>query len=227
MNPDELARALRLYLIADPDHCDGDLVAATREALLGGVTLVQLRAKSLSDRELVIVGSHLRSLTRERNVPLIINDRVDIALAVDADGVHLGVNDLHPANARAIAPPPFIIGYSPDDQQDTAGADADYLGIGPVFGTSSKGDAGTALGIRAFSRRIADCSVPVVGIGGVTADNAGDVVRAGADGVAVISAILRDPAPREAARRLLRSVTSAAAAPTGDVPDPSATARQR
>lgn len=205
MSAANLRKQLRLYLVADPEHCD-DILGATRVALAAGVTMVQLRAKSLSDREQVRLGSQMRTLTREAAVPLLINDRVDIALAVDADGAHLGVSDLSPTDARRITAPEFIIGYSPDTASDTAGHDADYLGIGPVFGTLSKGDAGAALGIETFSRRVSQSPVPVVGIGGITADNARSVVEAGAAGVAVISAILGDRDPGDATRRLLRSL---------------------
>ena len=197
---------LRLYLVADPEQCPGDLVASVEAALQNGVTSVQLRAKSLSDRDHVALGKRLRSVTRAHHMPLLINDRVDIALATEADGVHLGVNDIAPADVRHMTSPGFIIGYSPDSAEDTTGEGADYLGIGPVYGTASKSDAGTALGVDAFVRRVAAVDLPVVGIGGITDTSAKEVIDAGADGVAVISAILRQPDPGAAARRLRQAI---------------------
>jgi len=203
----DIAQLLRVYLVADPAFRNSDdVLEATRKALTGGVTLVQLRAKHLTDRDLVALGRRLLELTRAFEVPLVVNDRVDVALAIGADGVHLGVNDLSPSDARRIAPRPFIVGYSPDDENDEAGRDADYLGIGPVYGTQSKADAGEALGLERFRSRVESSDVPVVGIGGINDANAGAVVQAGAAGVAVISAILGDPDPAEAARRLRRAV---------------------
>jgi thiamine-phosphate pyrophosphorylase len=198
---------LRLYLVADPDLCSGSLVGAVDAALRGGVTAVQLRAKSLTDREIVELGRELREVTGQYGALFLVNDRVDIALATGADGVHLGVSDLHPADARRVVPPGFLIGYSPDDAGDTAGADtADYYGIGPVFGTRSKSDAGDALGLTGFAERVEASPVPVVGIGGIDAGNARDVIARGAVGVAVISAVLGATEPREAARVMRRAV---------------------
>jgi thiamine-phosphate diphosphorylase len=207
MNADRLAAALRLYLIADPDLCAGPLTDAVEAALAGGVTAVQLRAKSMTDRGAVALGRQLRDVTARHGAAFIVNDRLDIALAAGADGVHLGVTDLDPADARAIAPPGFLIGYSPNDASDVSGAGAaDYYGIGPVFGTGSKPDAGAALGLEQFGERVASSPVPVVGIGGIDASNAGGVVERGAIGIAVISAILGHPKPQEAARHLRRAV---------------------
>ncbi len=198
---------LKLYLVADPDHCPSSLVEAVRAALAGGVTAVQLRAKSLTDREMTALAVRLREATTSHDALFLVNDRVDIALAAGADGVHLGVSDLHPANARRITPPEFLIGYSPDDATDIAGENAaDYYGIGPVFGTRSKSDAGDAIGLDAFAARVAASPVPVIGIGGIGASNAGSVIERGAAGVAVISAILGAPDPAEAARDLRRAV---------------------
>lgn len=193
---------LQLYLVADPDQCTGDFVASVTAAVKDGVTAVQLRAKSLTDREQVALGKRLRSVTHAHNVPLLINDRADIALATGADGVHLGVNDIAPADVRGFVPTGFIVGYSPDSADDTAAEYADYLGIGPVYGTRSKTDAGSALGIDSFADRVASVHLPVVGIGGITEGNAMAVIEAGAEGVAVISAILRQRDPGAAARSL-------------------------
>lgn len=199
----DLTRSLRLYLVADPDQCGGQLLPAVEAALRGGVTAVQLRARSVTDRELCQLGHELRAITSLRGVPLLVNDRVDIAHAIDGDGVHLGVHDLSPAHARRISPRGFVIGYSPSGPDDETCVGADYLGIGPVYATASKADAGDPLGIETFRARVAGAPLPVVGIGGIHERNAADVVRAGAVGVAVISSILRHPDPEHAARTLL------------------------
>lgn len=197
--------ALRLYLVADPDHVDGNLIATVGAALRGGATAIQLRAKRMSDREQLAMAAHLATMCRERGVPLLINDRIDIALAAGADGVHLGVDDLPVTAARAIAGPGFLIGFSPDSDDQIAGAasaGADYLGIGPVFATRTKDDAGAALGLDGFRRRCEISPVPVVGIGGIAVHNAASVIDAGATGVAVVSAIMRSEGPEQAARDL-------------------------
>jgi thiamine-phosphate pyrophosphorylase len=199
----DLGRSLRLYLVADPDQCDGPLLPAVQGALRGGVTAVQLRARSVTDRELCRLGQELRAITSTLGVPLLVNDRVDIALVIGADGVHLGVHDLAPEDVRRISPPGFVIGYSPAGADDEGSSDADYLGIGPVYATSSKADAGDPLGIDTFRERVAAAAIPAVGIGGIHARNAAHVIDAGAAGVAVISSILRHPNPEQAARTLL------------------------
>lgn len=194
---------LRLYLVADPDLCATPLMDAVRHALQSGVTAVQLRAKRLNDREHLDLARDLSEVCHEYGAVFIVNDRVDIALLSSADGVHVGAGDIAPNDIRQVVPEEFIIGYSPNCETDHArGALADYLGIGPVFGTSSKLDAGEALGLDELSRRTSAAQLPVVGIGGITADNARSVLEAGACGVAVISSILRAPDVSLATRRL-------------------------
>lgn len=188
-----LSSNLRLYLVADPGLSTGDFTPSVEGALRGGVTMVQLRGKSLADRVLLDHAQTLRSLTAQYRSTFIVNDRMDIALASGADGVHLGVDDMPIESARSLGGSSFIIGYSPEtDDQIRSAADrgADYLGIGPVFGTASKHDAGDELGLAEFARRIALTRLPTVGIGGISASNARSVIDAGASGVAVISAIL-------------------------------------
>lgn len=203
-----LDSALRLYLVADPELASSDFNSSVQAALRGGVSMVQLRGKSLSDRELLAHAAELRSLCSEYNALFIVNDRVDIALAAEADGTHLGVDDLPLEAARELGGQDFIVGYSPEtDEQIRSAATrgANYLGIGPVFGTTSKSDAGDALGIDEFRRRILLSELPSVGIGGITVVNAGLVMQAGAKGVAVISAILGSDDPEAAARQLSRN----------------------
>lgn len=194
---------LRLYLVADPDHVEGDFVAVIGKALTGGVTMVQLRAKSLTDRQHLDLALDIRALCSRFGVPFIVNDRLDIALASDADGVHLGVDDLPVAVTRKVAGPDFIIGYSPETDaqiEAASSAGANYLGIGPVFGTRTKPDAGNALGVEEFARRCRLSRLPVAAIGGIDANNASAVMAAGASGVALVSAIIGSADPMHAAR---------------------------
>jgi len=200
---------LRVYLVADPEHCRGDLERTVAAALAGGVTMVQLRAKALSDREQLSLARHLAGHCRNYAAPFIVNDRLDIALAAGADGVHLGIDDLPVLDARRLAGPGFVIGYSPETDPQIASAaanGADYLGVGPVFETRTKADAGGRLGLGELSRRVSLSPVPVVGIGGITRENASAVVRSGTKGVAVVSAILAAVDPALAARELLGAV---------------------
>lgn len=204
----DVSKALRTYLVADPEHAAGDFFAAVEAALRGGVTMVQLRAKHLSDRELHEYGRRLRELCTQNGAAFVVNDRVDIAIAVEAEGVHLGVDDLPIECARRIGGSNFVIGFSPETDQQIELArsrGADYLGIGPVFGTSTKADAGEALGLNEFRRRMIHGGLPVVGIGGITTDNAAQVIEAGADGIAVVSAILGANDAEDAARQLSRN----------------------
>ena len=196
---------LRLYLVADPDHVEGDLIGVVERAVHGGVSMVQLRAKSLTDRQHLALAIGLRELCGRYEVPFLVNDRVDIALAGGASGVHLGVSDLPIRSARELGGANFIIGFSPETEAQllrSARDGADYLGIGPVYGTTTKDDAGPALGIEEFARRCRISPLPVVGIGGITTVNTASVISAGAHGVAVVSAVLMSPNPRAASRSL-------------------------
>lgn len=197
---------LSLYLVADPDHCPGDLVTSVQRAISGGVTCVQLRAKSLTDREHLALASRLRAVCTSAGVPFLVNDRLDIAQLSGADGIHLGIDDLPVREVRDHTPQGFVIGFSPATDAQIAASAAegvDYLGVGPVFGTTTKANAGAALGLDEFARRCALTPLPVVGIGGITTGNAGGVLERGAAGVAVVSAVLgaRDPAAAAAAIR--------------------------
>lgn len=196
---------LRLYLVLDPDLVGVDRAAGlTRDLLDAGVTCVQLRWKSATDRQLVAMARTLQPVCRAANVPLIVNDRLDIALAAEADGVHLGAEDLPVEDARRIAPDGFIVGYSPESDDDLVqvGGTATYLGIGPFHATSTKSDAGPALGSAEFARRRTLTPLPVVAIGGIGLTNATEPMAAGADGIAVVSAILSPADPVQAARQL-------------------------
>lgn len=209
MRQDQRA-ALRRYLVTDARAGSVEpLVAICAAALDGGITTVQLRAKDWTDRQLLDAAAALRTLCRDAGALLIVNDRIDIALAADADGVHLGVDDLPVAAARRILGPEALIGYSPetDDDRERAERDgADYLGVGPVYGTTTKDDAGSAIGVDGIRRVVTATTLPVVGIGGVAIDTASAVIEAGAVGVAVVGAVFFADDPRDAATRLAEAV---------------------
>ena len=197
------AEALTLVAITD-DLRDGmeGLVARARAAVRGGATMVQLRLKDESARVLVEVA---RALVATLSVPVIVNDRADVAIAAGAAGVHLGAEDVPVAAIRRVAPPVFVIGASVGADEEVALAvGADYVGIGPVYETASKGDAGLAIGIDRFAQLSKACGTPALAIGGLTVENAASAMHAGASGIAVIRAIFAAPDP-EAAARALRS----------------------
>lgn len=197
-----------LYLVTDaPQRYDArGLLANVEAAVAGGATVVQYRAKEGSPDELLATARALRDLLRPRGVPLIINDRVDLALACGADGVHVGQDDAPPAQVRARLGKGPLLGLSITHPSQMAAVDpdvVDYLGIGPVFPTGSKDDAAPALGLDAFGRLCRETRLPVVAIGGITVENAGEVFAAGAAGIAVVSALSRAQDPAAAARALL------------------------
>lgn len=187
------ATCLKLYLATDRGLTAGrDLGELVAEAVAAGVTLVQLRDKHAGGQELYETACRLRAVTRRLGVPLIINDRVDVMLAAGADGVHVGATDLPLAHVRALAPG-RLVGYSVTGAVDLDVArrgGADYVGIGPVFVTSTKPDASPALGLAGLRQLAAAAGLPCVAIGGITPANCAAVLAAGAEGVCVISAIL-------------------------------------
>lgn len=211
-----LRRSLGLYLIADLALWPVDLPHVVRSCIEAGVTCVQLRAKDESPDRTLAVARHLRQTCSSRSVPLIINDLLDIALAIGADGVHLGVDDADPKLARKLGGERFIIGFSPETDEQLRDAEArgvSYLGIGPVFGTATKADAGTALGTDECARRMSLTRLPTVAIGGIDPSNAHLAIGTGADGIAVVSSILKANDPAQAAaslRSIVDSVTTSA-----------------
>lgn len=185
-----------IYLVTDDGCLQGRaLIDCVREALEGGVTLVQYRAKTASSAEMYAEALQLKALCDSFNVPLIINDRLDIAMAVGAAGVHLGQDDLPCAAARKILGEDYIIGVSahnPAEAKAALQSGADYLGCGAVFGTATKADV-KKLGTDGLAAICKAKGLPVVGIGGVTANNYREVRAAGADGAAIVSGILAQP----------------------------------
>ncbi len=185
-----------IYLVTDDGCLQGRaLIDCVREALDGGVTLVQYRAKTASSAEMYDEALQLKALCDSFKVPLIINDRLDIAMAVGAAGVHLGQDDLPCAAARKLLGEGYIIGVSahnPAEAKAALQSGADYLGCGAVFGTATKADV-KKLGTDGLAAICKAKGLPVVGIGGVTADNYREVRAAGADGAAIVSGILAQP----------------------------------
>jgi thiamine-phosphate pyrophosphorylase len=191
------------------------LLETVAAAVDGGVTMVQLRHKNAPARVMVEAGRALKALLAPRGIPLIVNDRVDVAHAIGADGTHIGQDDLAPAAARAILGPSAIIGFSISNEGQLAGFDAtavDYVGLGPIFPTGTKADAAAALGEVRFAALRRQLTCPVVAIGGITPGNAARAIAAGADGVAVVSALCAATDPCAAAQILRAAVDSARAA---------------
>ncbi|HEX8394878.1 MAG TPA: thiamine phosphate synthase [Longimicrobium sp.] len=202
-----LAERLRLIVVTDPDCGGRDLVDVVRAALRGGAPAIQLRIKDADAGPMADAARALLAETRRAGALLFINDRVDVALAVGADGAHVGQSDLAAADVRRIAPPGFLLGVSAESEALALAAQADgadYVGVGPVYATGSKADAGPPVGLERIASISAALRIPVVGIGGIAAGNAAPVIRAGAAGVAVISAVMRAADPEAATRALLR-----------------------
>lgn len=183
-----------LYLVTDRGILGGrDIFDAVESAVKGGVTLVQLREKNISSLDFYNIAVRLKKLAGRYGVPLIINDRLDIALAVDADGLHIGQEDLPVSAARKLLGKGKILGYSVSTVEEAVYGErngADYLGAGPVYPTGSKLDAVSPIGIEILKRIKESVSIPVVGIGGIGFSNISEIKSSGIDGVSVISAIL-------------------------------------
>lgn len=201
----------RLYLITDRGQTNGcDLMAVVEEALSGGVRAVQLREKTLSAREYYKMAQDLRALTIRYGARLLINDRVDIALAVGADGVHLPEAGLPVAVARELLGPAKLIGvscHSLDTARDAARRGADFITFGPVWVTPSKACYGEPVGIAPLARAEQSLSIPVFALGGVTRERVPELLAAGIQQVALISAILAAPAPGVEAEAILSFLT--------------------
>ena len=197
---------MSLYLVTDRSlSLERPLETVVEEAVRGGVTMVQLREKDASTLDFYNLAMRLKSILRPYNVPLIINDRLDIALACDAEGLHIGQSDMPYAVARRLLGKDRIIGLSVESIQDATDAnnlDVDYIGISPVFGTQTKTDTAPALGLEGIREITRISGHPSVGIGGINLTNAQDIIQAGANGISVVSAIMSAPDPRQSARQL-------------------------
>jgi thiamine-phosphate pyrophosphorylase len=197
---------LELYVITDETISGGRSHAGiARQATLGGADVIQLRDKTCSTLELLRTARDLRSIIQKSGTLFIVNDRLDVAMASGADGVHFGQDDMRVSTARQLAPPGFIIGVSVGTTGEAVEAErdgADYLAISPTFSTASKDDAGPGRGLDRLREIRGAVSIPVIAIGGINRENVRDVIAAGADGVAVISAVVASPDITVAAREL-------------------------
>ena len=200
---------LRLYLVTDRDCCGNrNLTDIVGRAVRGGVTMVQLREKNLPTREFIEEGLALKKMLAATGVPLIINDRVDVALAVDADGVHIGQSDMPYALARKLLGKDKIIGLSVENMEDVEQAnrlDADYIGVSPVFATPTKTDTATPFGLDGLKKAVEMSVHPTVAIGGMNLTTVADVMLTGTNGVAVVSAIMAADDPEDAAMRIRKA----------------------
>jgi thiamine-phosphate pyrophosphorylase len=213
---DRLRTALRLYLLADTGLVPPDrLPEAVAAALRGGVTAVQLRAKTATTLELLELARTIEAQCRDVGVPFVVNDRADVALAAEVDGVHvghIGEEDLSPQDARKLLGPDAIVGVSVGSAQEARVATtqgASYVSAGPMFATSTKANAGPAAGEPLLRSVRAATRLPLVVIGGITAERAPSLYAAGADGVCVGAAILRAPDIEAAARAFISNRASA------------------
>ncbi len=197
---------LDLYVITDEEIAGGlSHAEIARRALAGGADVIQLRDKECGSGDLLRIGRIIREITRKKGAIFIVNDRLDIALACNADGVHLGQDDIEAGVARQIAPHGFIIGVSVGTVEEAVHAEqegADYLAISPVFPTASKYNAGPGHGLEVLQDIKRNVSIPLIAIGGINTGNVHDVIAAGADGIAVISAVVGSPDITAAARQL-------------------------
>mgnify|MGYP001198510735 CR=1 FL=1 len=203
----------KLYVITGNQYFEGRaLVDIVAQAIEGGAGVIQLREKNMSTGQLVVAGRSIREITRNAGVALIINDRVDIAMAVDADGVHIGQQDMDIADVRKIIGPHKLVGVSTHSVLEAKLAEeagADYIGIGPIFATDTKADAQPPKGLAVLTDIRKAVSIPCIAIGGIKAGNAVEVIAAGADGVAVITAVVAADNVKEAAADMVRIITTA------------------
>lgn len=217
---------LSVYFVTDTRLSGARGVAETvRLAVEGGATLVQLRDPDTEIRDLLALAEALVATLGPLGIPLLVNDRVDVATAAGADGVHLGQTDLPASAARRLMGEDAIIGLSVGSPEEFAASRAelhavDYLGTGPFRATGTKGDAGTAIGAAGITAVHRLCRLPVVAIGGIDADCAAEAIRAGADGVAAVSAICAADDPRAATRAIADAVRTARAELASLGPEP-------
>ena len=201
---------MHLHLVTDRGLTLGrSLINIIRAAAAGGISAVQLREKNCSTREFVDLGRSVIKELKQLQIPLIINDRVDVALALGADGVHLGQSDMPFAMARELLGPQAVIGLSVEtleQARDAEQLDVDYLGLSPVFATETKTDLAKPLGLDGISQIRSESRHHLVAIGGISHENAAKVMTAGADGLAVVSAICSAADPQQASQQLLQKM---------------------
>jgi len=204
---------LSLYLVLDPVLCrDLGMVETTRAAVAGGATIIQLRDKDASTTAMVETGRALKQILHGTNVRLIVNDNVEAAIAIGADGLHIGQEDMNAADARRMIGPDMILGLSVETKALASAIDADivdYAGIGPVFATPTKPDHKQPIGFEGLARIIKLCPVPAVAIGGLKPEHAADALSAGTEGLADVSAICGQPNPEAATALIAKAIKEA------------------
>ncbi|NYE04477.1 thiamine-phosphate pyrophosphorylase [Bacillus niacini] len=212
-NSDSLKETLKVYFIMGSPNCKENPARVLEEAIEGGITLFQFREKgieALTGDKKVELAKELQQICRKHQIPFIVNDDIDLAIELNADGVHIGQEDEPAAEVRNKIGHEKVIGvsvHSYDEAMNALEGGADYFGIGPVFPTKTKADAKPSNGTKLIEElRDKGISIPIVGIGGITAENAGSVIQAGADGVSVITAISHADSVTEAAKSLKRRV---------------------
>lgn len=208
--------AIELYLVTDRTLSLGRTVTEiVSGAVRGGVTMVQLREKECDTRQFIELGRTVHTLTQAARIPLIINDRADIAQVIGAEGLHIGQHDMPYEDARRLLGPDAIIGLSVENEEQAreclSFSGLDYIGASPVFSTPTKTDTAPALGLDGLRniRHIVGPEMPVVAIGGINLSNIQDIIKSGSDGAAVVSAICSAPSPAGAAAELLSAVKGA------------------
>lgn len=204
---------LSLYLVLDPDLCRPlGMVEIARLAVAGGVTMVQLRDKNASPAQMIETGRALKAALHGTGVPLIVNDDVEAAIAIGADGLHVGQDDMDAQTARRLIGPDMILGLSVETEALAAAVDpavVDYVGAGPVFATQTKPGHKPPVGLDGLARLIAATPLPAVAIGGLKTGHVEEVLKAGARGIAVVSAICGQPDPQAAAHQLSEAIRKA------------------
>jgi thiamine-phosphate pyrophosphorylase len=208
---------LSLYLVLDPVLCVRHTMVETAvAAVAGGATVVQLRHKSATTAQRIELGWALQAALRDTRALLVVNDDVEAAVAIDADGLHIGQGDISPAEARRLIGPDMVLGLSAGTRADIDGVDqavVDYIGVGPVFGTATKPDHAAPIGLDGLERLLATTSMPAVAIGGLKLEHVAAVLKTGAAGLAVVSAICGMPDPGQAAREFSERIRVARSNP--------------
>ena len=202
----------RLYLVTDDQQDLDTLINVVKEAVAGGVTMVQVREKSNDIQSFITRAQVVKTLLKGTGVPLIINDRVDVALAVDADGVHLGQSDMPAQMARTLIGPNKLLGLSIENEQQLHEANQlplDYIGLSAIFATPTKTNTIKQWGIAGLQKAINISRFPIVAIGGINQSNLDQIIKTGVDGVALVSAICHADDPKVAAAALLKQIQEA------------------
>lgn len=201
-----------LYLVTDDQQDIETLTQVVKEAVAGGVTMVQVREKSDDIQQFITRALAVKQVLQGYNVPLIVNDRVDVALAIDADGVHLGQSDMPADIARKLIGPNKLLGLSIENEQQLIEANSlplDYIGLSAIFATPTKTNIKKQWGIEGLQQAIQQSKFPVVAIGGINSSNLNQVIKTKVDGIALVSAICHAPCPKTAAIKLRQQIASA------------------